>query len=129
VVVVTLSRVDEDSGEELGTPARVPYPLPAWFGMHVDRVDAAGPGAFEVTGGVSRVLAKQACGTTGCAGRRVAVRVLFGDTVAEVQTRLTALGQFHALMWRPRGTDAVRLRVLGPHDLTSGPFKRFPVQG
>ena len=129
VVVVTLSRVGERAGEELGNPTTVPYPLPAWFGMHVDQVDAAGPSAFEVTGGISRVLAQQLCARASCVGRRVQVRVAFGDTVTVMQTRLTALGQFHALLWRPRGGDAVRLRVLGPHDLTSGPFKRFPVQG
>ncbi len=128
VVVVAVSPVDEGSGEEWGTPARVPDLLPAVHGIHVDRVQSAGPRAFEVTGGISAVLAKQTCGTRTCAGRKVTVRVDLGRRMGEVVTRLTSRGDFHALLSRPAGRQRVHVKVIGPGDLTSGPFRRFPVR-
>jgi subtilisin family serine protease len=128
VVVIAVSPVDEGSGEEWGTRARVPYPLPAFHGMRVDRVQSAGPRAFEVTGGISAARAQQVCGNRSCAGRRVTVRVDLGRRVDEVVTRLTSRGDLHALLVRPAGRQRVHLQVVGPGDLTSGPFRRFPVR-
>jgi subtilisin family serine protease len=128
VVVVSMSQVGDGSNEEWGRPARVPGLLPAFYGMHVDRVTGAGPRAFEVSGGISAVLAGAACGTAKCAGRKVTVRVDLGRRTSEVVTRLTGDGQFHALLGRPTGRERVRLRVIGPDNLTSGPYKRFPVR-
>ena len=128
VVVVAVSPVDEGSGEEWGTPARVPELLAAFHGMRVDRVQSAGPRAFEVTGGISAVRALEVCGTRTCAGRKVTVRVDLGRNRDEVVTRLTSRGDFHALLSRPAGRERVHVKVIGPGDLTSGPFRRFPVR-
>ena len=102
-------------------------PLPAVFGMHVHQVLAAGARAVEISGGISPIWSRQTCGPQRCAGRQVTVRIDYGRSVGEVTTRLTSRGTFHAVAWRPAGSDRVRLRILGPDDLSSGPFRSYPV--
>lgn len=127
VYVVSVRPVDDGSGEEWGNPRRVPYPLPAWYGMHVDQLTGAGPRAVEVAGGIDRVQGADVCRVRTCAGHQVIVRVRYGQRIIEATARLTAEGAFHAMVWRPAGQDRIQLRILGPGDLTSGPFKGYRV--
>jgi hypothetical protein len=101
--------------------------LPARFGMHVHDVLSAGRRAVEVSGGISPIWSHRTCGARGCAGRQVTVRIDYGRTVGEVTTRLTSRRTFHVVAWRPAGSDRLRLRILGPDDLSSGPFRSYPV--
>jgi subtilisin family serine protease len=106
--------------------ARARGKLQALYGLHVERLVGAGPHGLEVTGGISALNARRVCGSSTCAGRRVAVQVhRTGGVVQTVVTRLTSEGIFHAVIWRPKGAQSVVLRLAGPHGLTSGPAQPY----
>ena len=44
-----------------------------------------------------------------------------------VPVRFNASGNFHVTIWTPKGAESVKLKVVGPKRLDSGPFRRVKV--
>lgn len=118
----------DDSGRPIGARwMRVKGGSPAMYGTRVQSVDRAGRTMVEVTGAVSDMNSRRVCGKSRCAGESAVLIVDRGRSNERFHVVFTQRGVFHQLVGVDRGTDAVRVRVVGPKRLDSGPLVRVKV--
>jgi hypothetical protein len=101
----------------------------ALYGSRVQSIIGAGPRAVEVTGSLSRMNAKRACGNTTCEGETAVLVVDRGRSNERFNVVFTARGNFHKLVSVDRGTKQLKVRIDGPKRLDSGPFVKVDVDG
>ncbi len=101
----------------------------ALYGSHVQSIVSAGPRAVEVAGGVSRLNAKHVCGNTTCAGEPAVLVVDRGRSSERFPVVFTSRGIFHEVVSVKRGTQELKVRIVGPKRLDSGPFVKVAVDG
>jgi len=100
----------------------------AIHGSRVEQVLAAGRNAVEAAGGVSKLNAKRVCGNQTCVGESATLVIDRGREAQRFKVRYNAAGDFHVTISVPRGSDSVKLRIVGPLRLDSGTFQRIKVQ-
>ncbi|MFL6181846.1 MAG: S8 family peptidase [Actinomycetes bacterium] len=101
----------------------------ALYGSRIRNIDHAGPGAVEVTGGMSYLNMKRVCGKDRCAGDSAVLAIDRGKSTQRINVVFTDAGVFHKIVHFDKGTDHLRMRIVGPKSLTSGPFQRFSLGG
>lgn len=128
-IAVRLSVINtDDSGNPIGYGSQRVHRLsPAPHGTRVNHVLGAGKHAAEVTGLVTHENAKRVCGNNSCAGQLAKLVIDRGKQIQRVPVRFTQNGVFHATVWTPPGADTLRLRIIGPKRLDSGPFRRVAI--
>ena len=99
----------------------------ALYGSHVQSIVSAGPRAVEVTGSLSRMNAKRACGNTTCEGESAVLVLDRGRSNERFTVVFTSRGNFHQVVKVDRGTKQLKVRIDGPKRLDSGPFKKVDV--
>jgi hypothetical protein len=120
----------DENGDTVGVRWMTPKARgAAFYGSHVQSIVSAGPRAVEVTGGLSRLNAKHVCGNTTCAGESAVLVVDRGRTNERFSVVYTSRGNFHQLVSVKRGTKELKVRIVGPKRLTSGPFRKISVDG
>lgn len=120
----------DESGDVVGVNGMGVKPgSPAIYGSHVQSIDKAGARAVEVTGAMSRLNAQRACGKSNCSGESAVLVVDRGKNNQRINVLFTSRGVFHEMVKVDRGTDALRLRIVGPKRLDSGPFTKVQVGG
>jgi hypothetical protein len=120
----------DDEGIVVSHRSWVVHPMsPAVFGSHVQRLHQAGAGMVEVTGAMSPMNRQRVCGRDRCAGEQATLIVDRGRTKQRLPVVFTDEGVFHELVSFARGTKALRLRIDGPKSVSSGPFRRFSIDG
>ena len=120
----------DDDGNTLGHRSWAVRPgSPAVFGSHVQRLHEAGGRLVEVTGAMSPMNRQRVCGKDDCAGERATLVVDRGRSNQRLSVVFTDEGLFHELVGIDKGTKALRLRIEGPKSLSSGPFRRFHLDG
>lgn len=118
----------DDDGRSIGARwMRVKGGSRALHGTHVQSIDRAGRRAVEVTGAMSDMNSRRVCGKSGCAGEPAVLIVDRGRSNERFNVVFTQRGVFHQLVGVERGTDALRVRIVGPKRLDSGPFVRVRV--
>jgi subtilisin family serine protease len=126
---LVLYNKDED-GKTVGSRWMTPKDRsPAIYGSHVQSVISAGSRAVEVTGALSRLNAKRVCGNMTCNGESAVLVVDRGRTNERFRVVFTSEGKFHQVVGVDRGTTELKVRIVGPKRLDSGPFVNVRVDG
>lgn len=121
-IYLVLYNKDED-GETIGANGfRLHRPSPALYGSHVDAVVGAGRRHVEVTGALSPLNAKRVCGTWTCAGEPAVLVVDRGRHTERIDVIYTSKGRFHQVVDVEPGQKQLRVKIVGPKRLDSGPF-------
>ncbi|HVQ87921.1 MAG TPA: S8 family serine peptidase [Actinomycetes bacterium] len=120
----------DDQGETIGVRWMTPnVKSPALYGSHVASIVGAGARNVEVAGAMSRLNAKRVCGKNLCEGESAVLVVDRGRSNDKFDVVFTSRGVFHTIVDVPRGTDSLRVRIVGPKRLDSGPFQKVQVDG
>lgn len=127
-VALSLLNRDDDGRTIGGRWQDVRRGSPALYGSHVEWIAATGRRTVDVEGHVSDLNAQRVCGNHTCAREPAVLVVDHGRGRERIDVRYSALGTFHTTLTVAPGTGALRVRILGPKSLSSGPFVRIPVQ-
>ncbi|MEO8105694.1 MAG: S8 family serine peptidase [Actinomycetes bacterium] len=120
----------DENGKTIGSTWMTPKKRSAAiYGSHVQSIASSGTRAVEVTGGLSPLNAKRACGNTTCKGESAVLVVDRGRHSDRFQVVFTSQGKFHQLVAVDRGTTQLKVRIVGPKRLDSGPFVKVSVDG
>lgn len=124
-----LTNKDED-GKNVGSRWMTPKrKSAAIYGSHVQSIAGAGSRAVEVTGALSRLNAKRVCGNTTCKGESAVLVIDRGRRNDKYPVVFTSQGKFHKVVGVDRGTTELKVRIVGPKRLDSGPFVKVKVDG
>ena len=120
----------DENGDVIGSRWMTPDDRSAaLYGSHVQSIVSAGPRAVEVTGTLSRLNAKRACGNTTCEGETAVLVVDRGRSNERFTVVFTSRGNFHEMVSVDRGTKQLKVRLDGPKRLDSGPFVKVDIDG
>lgn len=127
-VALSLINRDDDGRVIGGRWQDVRRGSPALYGSHVEWIAATGRRTVDVEGRVSDLNAQRVCGNHTCAREPAVLVVDHGRDRERIDVRFSALGTFHTTLTVAPRADTLRVRIIGPKSLSSGPFVRIPVQ-
>lgn len=127
-LALSLVNRDDDGRTVGGRWQEVRHGSPAVYGSHVEWVAATGHRTVEVEGHISDLNAQRVCDDHTCAREPATLVVDRGQQQERIHVRYSTRGTFHVTLSSAPGTEALRLRIVGPRSLDSGPFVRVRVE-